>query len=252
MKINRISISRNQRYESCHQSYKYRYHLEMIPETEQFYFTYGKIVHKIAEVYVIRGGKSLVSEVCQEVLEGKIPLEEGKFAPPLPYDYRLRLSEHLRNIKKITEKLGFEGLVEHKFKHDLEPPNEKYFEGVIDRVIIKQDRYFIVDYKTTKKGHFRKNTITITADLQLQGYARVLQKEFGAKAENISAALYYLEDGVLLPVRYCEKTLCQAEEELLLAYDKIKAMDADSVVGNPGEQCKRCEYAPICPFNPYR
>jgi ATP-dependent helicase/DNAse subunit B len=51
MNIEHISVSRYQVFVECKQKYKYRYHLAIKPDKpEPFYFTYGKIVHKIAEV----------------------------------------------------------------------------------------------------------------------------------------------------------------------------------------------------------
>ena len=79
MNINHISVSRKKTYDRCAQQYKYRYHLKVPIEQEQIYFTYGKIVHKIAEEYVRRKGESTIGEVSTEVLRGKILLEEPGF-----------------------------------------------------------------------------------------------------------------------------------------------------------------------------
>ncbi|MFX5760977.1 PD-(D/E)XK nuclease family protein, partial [Acinetobacter baumannii] len=79
----------------------------------------------------------------------------------------------------------------------------------------------IIDYKTTKKGMWRKDTNTIRKDLQLRCYGRVVQREFGAKAENIMAALYYLEGGNLVATKFTEQSLASSEKELLDAYNQI-------------------------------
>jgi ATP-dependent helicase/DNAse subunit B len=58
MNINHISVSRVGVYFTCPAQYKYKYHLKIeSPEPEPFYFVYGKIVHKIAEVYIKEKGK---------------------------------------------------------------------------------------------------------------------------------------------------------------------------------------------------
>lgn len=218
---------------------------------EPFYFVYGKIIHKIAEDYVEAKGEKLLSEITTDVLQGRIPIERGevpKFAPPLPADYKRRMPGHLASIKKITDQMGFGGQLEHAFEYDLDPPNKKIVKGFIDRLINKGDYWFILDYKTTKKGKWRKDSQSIVHDLQLRTYARVVQKEFNVPADKIRCALYYLEGGNLVAAKYSDAALLSAEAELLEAYDEIKNLPPDMVKGNVGEHCVRCDWRNICPF----
>jgi CRISPR/Cas system-associated exonuclease Cas4 (RecB family) len=138
--------------------------------------------------------------------------------------------------------------LERKFRFDLDPPNEKFATGFIDRLFIKGDKAFIIDYKTTKRGPFRETTETVKRDLQLRCYSRVVQKEFGIEAGNIFAALYYLEGGDFIGAKYTEQSLINVEAELLNAYNQIAESNPDRVVGKIGPHCKRCEYNVICPF----
>lgn len=251
MEIEHISVSRHSTWQQCQQSYKYKYHLKMSPlGPEPFYFVYGKIIHKIAEEYVSLKGEKLLSEVANDVLQGKIPLERNGnvFAPDLPPDYRRRMPEHLKSIKTITDKMGTDGQLEYPFNYDLDPPNNKFIKGFIDRLINKGDMWFILDYKTTKKGKWRKDNQSITHDLQLRTYARVVQKHFNVPAENIRCALYYLEGGNLVAAKYSQASIEAAEAELLQAYNDIVSKDADKVKGNVGEHCNRCDWKTICPF----
>jgi RecB family exonuclease len=120
--------------------------------------------------------------------------------------------------------------------------------GFLDRLIIRGDKYFILDYKTTKKGRWRKNKYTIRGDLQMRAYARVVQRNFGAKPENIRAALYYVEGGDLVATAFNDAMLIEAERELLQAYNDIKQADPDKVYGRTGDHCSRCDYVRMCPF----
>lgn len=241
-------------WKKCQALYKYQYHLKLDPEEEEpFYFIYGTIVHKIAEEYCIAEKKKTIGEITESVLNGQIPIEtdkEGKniFAPTLPNEYKARLPEHLKSIVSLTDKLGTSGYFEYEFNYDLDPPNNKLVRGYIDRLINLDDQWIIIDYKTTKKGRWRKNKTNITNDLQLRTYARVIQKNFNVKAENIMAALYYLEGGNLIGAKFSEKSILDAEKELLTAYDQIKSTDEASAWGNVGEWCSRCAYRKICPF----
>jgi CRISPR/Cas system-associated exonuclease Cas4 (RecB family) len=249
MEIEHISVSRKSIFDLCEQKYKFRYHVKAISDgPEPFYFTYGKIVHKVAQVYVENKGKNSINSIAKDVLSGKIELEDNRKAPPLEDEYKSKFPNHLRNVVKITDKLGFEGEVEYPFKYDLDPPNERYVKGVIDRLIIKNDKYWILDYKTTKKGKFRKSARDITEDIQLRCYAKVVQKEFGAKAEDIKTALYYLDDNEMVGACFGQSSLDQAEQELLQAYMVIKSTDPSKVFGRTGDHCRRCEYKNQCPF----
>lgn len=249
MIIEHISVSRGKSYKNCAYYYKLKYH-EKIPNPgeEQFYFTYGKIVHKIAEVHVQERGRRPIGAVCEDVLKGRIEIEDGKKAPALPPDYRKRLPGHIANLEKLNRSIGCGGITEHRFRYDLSPPNGKLATGFIDRIILDGDRAWIIDYKTTKQGPFRENRETIKYDPQLRMYCRVVQKEFGLKAGNIKAALYYLDDAVVLSSSYDDESLLAVESELLGLYDEISERNADHVVGRTGQHCNRCEYREMCPF----
>jgi CRISPR/Cas system-associated exonuclease Cas4 (RecB family) len=249
MDIEHISVSRKGCWDECKQKYKYRYHLKTQVDTPTpVYFTYGKIVHRVAEIYVGEGGKRPINEVADDLLAGKVLLERDEVSPPLPKEYRKKFPKHLQNIADLTQKIGFDGELEYKFRYDLDPPNNKIITGFIDRLIIRGDKFFILDYKTTKKGGWRKNKYTIRGDLQLRAYARVIQKLFGAKAENIKAALHYVDGGDVIATAFNDKMLMEAENILLAAYNQITESDPDKVYGRTGDHCRRCDYVKICPF----
>ena len=244
-----MSVSRKGVWDVCPQKYKYQYHLKMMTDVEEpIYFAYGSIVHLAAELYVQNKGKKLISEIAQDILTGKIPLEEGKFAPQLPVEYKKKLPIHLKNIQKLTDQIGFDGELEYNFKLDLDPPHGRFVTGFIDRLVKRGDKFFILDYKTTKAGWWRKTSKDIVNDLQLRVYSRVVQKLFNAKAENVKAALYYVEDGELVGARFSEESLKHAEEELLQTFMEIVSTDEKDVRGNVGKHCERCEFHKICPF----
>lgn len=242
-----ISVSRKQTWNECQAKYKFRYHLKLIPDGPvQPYFTYGKLVHKIAEEYVAKQGQRPIEDITKDCLDGTIEVEKGQPPPILDASYSKKLPVHVKNVKNLSDRIGYDGHLEWPFRVDLAPPNEHFIVGFIDRLIIRGDKYFILDYKTTKKGFWRKNSNTIRSDLQLRVYARIVQKEFGAKAENIKAALYYLEGGDLIATNFNEESLITAEEEIHNAYKEITSMSPDDVHGRVGDQCKRCDYRKIC------
>jgi hypothetical protein len=213
MKIEHISISRESTWKECQKKYFYRYHQGIKPAVEPIYFLYGKIVHKIIEVYTLARGKRDINEIVKGVVDGDILLEEatkdnpGKKAGPLPLDYRRKLPTHLQSFMSLTKSIGVTGEVEWKFEHDLEPPHGRKMTGVIDRIIPLKKECFIIDYKTTKVGPYRKTKANIGTDLQLQCYARIAQKDFGYKADQIRCALFFLEGCELVDTKFSEETI---------------------------------------------
>lgn len=249
MDIEHISVSRAKTYKQCPQHYKYHYHLKVpSPVEEPFYFIYGKIVHKIAEEYVENRGEVPLGTIWSDIKRGKIEVEPGVTAPELPKEYARRLPTHLRSIQNLTAKIGTDGIVEHKFYYDLDPPNNKLAKGFIDRLIIRGDKAFIIDYKTTKPGKWRVNRHTVGIDPQLRMYSKVVMDEFNIPAENIHAALFYLEDEEIVSAKYTKESLELIEKEMLEVYNQINDHDPDSVVGYTGQHCRRCPYESICPF----
>ena len=266
MDIQHISVSRMGVWRQCVQQYKYQYHLKVeTDEPEPLYFAFGKMLHKIAEEYVRSNGELLLEEVSRDVINGKIPIEmkrtktvdengeektieEPVFAPKLPAENKKRMAGMLRAIRKLTRKLGTEGIVEHQFRYDLDPPNERCVTGLIDRLIQMDDKYVIVDYKTTKRGPWRLTPSTVTKDVQLRCYARVVQKMFDVPANKIYASLYYLEGGNLIGAQFSQESLEAVEKELLQAYLDIENTPPDKAWGNVGEHCRRCKFRKMCPF----
>ncbi len=251
MNIEHISVSRKSVWDECQERYRFQYHLKTpIPGPEKPYFAYGKIIHKIAEEYVNRGNPNGFNEVVDDVLFGNVELEEGKVAPDLEKEYANKLGGHLKNLKKFVLRIGIDhpGHVEYKFKYDLLPPNQFNVTGFIDRIVVKGDQYFILDYKTTKKGPWRKNKHNVIYDIQLRLYARVVQKEFGVAANNIHCCLYYLEGDEVIGATFNQKSLEDAEQELLDAYIQIHETPPEKAIGNVGNHCTRCDFNKMCRF----
>jgi RecB family exonuclease len=247
MDIKTISVSRKSVFDECPAKYKYKYHFKLdsgLPEP--FYFVYGKIIHKIAEEYVEKKGENPLNEVAKQVLQGKIPIEENTFAPKLPDDYKKRMPGHLKSIKKLTDRIGTQGITEWRFEHLLD--DNRIMNGVIDRLIEKDKKYWIIDYKTTKKGNWRKTPTTITQDLQLKCYARVVQKKLEVPANDIQAALYYLEGGNLIGAKFSDESLVETEKEMLTTFKKIEEMKPEEATGNVGRHCTRCDFRKMCAY----
>ncbi len=249
MKCNHMSVSRAETYDQCNQKYKFRYELGIIPEVTPFYFTFGKIAHKIIETYTESHGEKSIGTAARSVLDGEVEIEPGVKSPKLSPKDLNRLNMHMTNFAKLTEKIGSDGQTEYAFEIDLDPPNKKIWVGFIDRLIQRGDKFFIVDYKTTKPGKFRKDKVSIRKDLQIKGYCYVVREKFKVPAANIQAALYYLEDDTLVSSgTFTDESLDLVPKKLLSMFKEIEAKDPDGVVGTPGDHCYNCDYKNMCPF----
>lgn len=249
MKIEHISVSRNQCYELCHMQYKYKYHLQVTTnQPTPFYFTFGKLIHRIIEEHTKSKGEKSIQRIKSEILSGVLEFQPGEKCPHLDNESHLRLNKNLHNYMNLAEKIGYEGETEWNFLIDIDQPNKRMLKGFIDRLIIKNNTAFILDFKTTKPSKWRKDSNTITKDFQLACYCWIVNKTFGIPAKNIKAALYYLEDAKLVPVSFGEKTLESVPTKLVNAFKEIERYDPDKVIGNVGEHCRRCDYRSMCPF----
>ena len=254
MNIEHISVSRKQVYDKCQHEYKYKYHLKVkSPDPEKPWFKYGKVIHTIAEKYVESKGETPINEVANDVLNRKIPIERSLsgvdvYCPDLLPSYMSRLPTHIKAIEKITRNFGFEGRLEYPFNYDLDPPNNKIVKGFIDRLIVKDDMWIILDYKTTKQGAWRKDVNSIKHDLQLRTYAKVINKEFNVPPEKIRGALFYLEDSQFVPTGFTQESIDNAEKELLKTFYEIENKNPDTVIGTVGDHCGLCDYKKICSF----
>lgn len=249
MKINHLSVSRSQCFEQCQQQYKYRYHLQVIPDKpEQLYFMYGKLVHKAAELYVEQKGEEKIEKIGEKLLKKEIIFENTNDLHRLTPEYNNKFWNHLLAVKKLTDKIGFEGEIEHKIEYDLFPPNKKILLGFIDRLFFKNDLAFIIDYKTSKDNAWRKNKSTIKHDLQMNAYALYVNEKFNIPPEKIHAALFYLEGSKMVSTNFTEEGLRKCKEKLKNIYCNIENIDENKVVGNVGNHCYRCDYSNICPF----
>jgi CRISPR/Cas system-associated exonuclease Cas4 (RecB family) len=248
MNIPHLSVSRKQLFNECWLKYRFQYHDKIkIDEPEPEYFTYGALVHTIAELYVGNQGKKSMSKITEQILSGEIEYDEGKKKPNLSSDYLKKLPNHLKAIERLTEKIGFGGELEWEFRYDLDPPHKRNIYGFIDRLVVKENKAIVVDYKTSRDGWFRKNSNNITGDLQLRCYAMVVWRKLRIPPENITCMLHYLDGDEMVGAKFTENTLVKTERDLLETYMEIHGMKPEEAVGRVGKHCERCAYNKICP-----
>lgn len=240
MNIEHLSVSRAQLNFTCKYKYKLKYHLKVpSPIKEYPWFLYGKIIHKIIEVYTVNRGKLLIGDISQEILKNE---------EPLSFNYKMQLKDDLISFVSLSNKIGYDGEIEVAFNKDLDPPNNKSIVGVIDRVIERNGNYYIFDWKTTKQGKHQKTAENILHDLQLRVYANIISSQMNVDAAKIKCALYYMQGSKLVSASFSQKTLDEVPSKMLKIYNEIASEDPNSVVGSVGDHCGICEYNSLCPF----
>jgi len=249
-----LSVSKIKTFKTCAAQYRFNY-IDRLPKKTRDYHTYGKFTHEILETFhqkKIDGSKlsngALMNKCFESACESfkdNLTAEQKQEGFDTMLVYLDKISD--KNHSASNQVVG----VEESFWVDID--DKVLLRGFIDRTQMDSDGWFhVADYKTSKKGKYRKTKApgprSIIHDLQLRCYAKVVQKEFGVPAENIKAALYYLEGGNLIGAKFSQESLDAAEEVMLNAYNRIEAKDPDKVVGTVGPHCTRCDYRSICPF----
>lgn len=250
MFIEHLSVSRDSCFRLCEQQYKFKYHLKVVPNVhEQLYFTYGKLIHAAAENYVLRKGSTPIKDIIEELLQGKLEFDGYDNVCRLDETYYSKLYRHADFVEKFSQRIGFEGEIEHEIKYDLHPPHGKYFLGYIDRLIIKNDSALIIDYKTSKNNSWRKNKVTIKKDLQMCAYALYVHEKFNIKPEKIEAALVYLEEPKqIINTNFTIETLRATKKYLKESYLEIEEKKPENIKPTVGSHCQRCDFFDQCPY----
>jgi putative RecB family exonuclease len=260
-----LSYSSYRTYLECPQRWKYLY-LDKLSETPRGYFTFGRVVHSVLEELV----RPLVVPSARRVGEAESQRTLDEWHAPAPvvpsgpwmtpeellalYD-RSWLSEGYGSPEEENRyRLLGRDLILRYYEHLLrDRPHpvavEEHLEarwngipvhGYIDRI----DRTSaggleVVDYKTSRE---LSNGDAEDSD-QLSLYQVLVESNYTEPVERLT--LYHLRS--LTPLR----TRPRDPAALLALHDRLgnvsDGIRADAFEPNPGRQCSRCDFRPICP-----
>lgn len=260
MIIKNASVSRLAVFDECSLKYRYRYHDKIeSPLPEPSYFQLGTLMHETIELFTKRNMdastvtfqemQSLVVEVAKGDSDfGNITSEEIRRVPGFLNNF-IKLQRDIQSMmpdrRELTEWAIPEQVIASGPDHDMNDM-EVGMSGFIDRLIFHRDKALIIDYKTTKiSGH--KKISEAAVDPQLRTYSYFVNKEFGIPAENITAMLYYLENGRRVPATFTDEDL---QEQIGIIREKslnILATPPESARATSGSHCNFCDYRTICP-----
>ncbi len=110
--------------------------------------------------------------------------------------------------------------------------------GNIDRIDIKDDKLFVIDYKSGKIPKITKNSLSSTTDFQLQFY-KLLSSSFG----DVEGAYFYdLTNSKLVDEAFFEEKMDLFNNYL----DSLKDKNQNFTMSEDIKKCQYCPYIKIC------
>lgn len=190
--------------------------------------TKGNIVHKFSEIYrYSMDREALIRQIVNSYGIDYSDLVEKELKP--------YIDNYLKDYSEDYNEIYSERVFHLKL-------GNKYIKGVIDRILIKDDKIEILDYKTNRLWNTKKLIKFYQAQLQLYAYA--VERILGKKVTK--ASIFFLESGFKTEIDI-------SDEKLEKNYNRIKEFiefvethkDLDSY--KETDECdKYCQYMDFC------
>ena len=233
-KVDRISYTDLETFDSCPLKYYYRKILRM-PSPPSPHQLLGQVIHAVLE----SGARSMMDGEVSN-LETLVSDFEGRWGkvrladPDQKERMGQRGAELLDKYMIMQAKLdGFPAVLEKFFEIEL---SSAKLTGRIDRVDKTETGLRVIDYKTGKKGN------KLDKDLQLPIYSLACKELFGEYPSELM--FMFLGDGAEYSMSSDPSSLDTVKAEI---EQKVEAINSSDFSATPGKPCRLCEYARICP-----
>lgn len=241
IEILKLSASSMKTFEQCPKKYYYNYIAK--EERKQWdHFDLGNLCHKALEIFHLiymeegTSKKSLSKLMSHSFAEARKDFEGVNNtiiaeAKDLIQDYLKKVSSNGMPMVKGVE-------TEFKFNVD----SDVLIRGFLDRIdILKDGRFHIVDYKTTKNARYLD-------PFQLLIYGMWLKQEYPS-LEQFKASYILLRHGAKLKsYEFNSEDIEKCRKKVLAYAAKINASKKeDEWTPVPGPLCNWCDFKKICP-----
>lgn len=235
--IIKLSASAVKTYEQCPRKYYFNY-IQKAPKKHWDHFDLGNICHKTLELFHTKYMKKaipkkewgkLMSESFTKAREGFLNLSD-----PLILDAKEMLAEYLKSVKEngMPVVKGCETSFDFKLAEDI------MVRGFVDRIDILKDKKFrIIDYKTTKNDKYLE-------PFQLSVYGLWL-KEQHPDIKSFKGAYVLLRHGSKLKEYDFNLEDIETARKDLIAYAK-KIKEENTWTPIPTKLCNYCDFKDIC------
>lgn len=232
----KISASSTKTYQQCPRRYKYNY-LDHFPKKIWPHFILGNFCHKALEVFhrsylTSPTPKSGYGKLMKEAFEAA--RKEANTTREIEDEAFILLKDYLDTLSKGPMPQVRD--VEVPFEFNLD--GNTIIRGFIDRIDgLKDGRFRIVDYKTTKNARYLE-------PFQLNLYGLWLRKEYPDLKDFDASYVLLRHKSKTKDYTFNLKDLDRAHKELLNYANKIKAEVAWNT--NPSPLCKYCDFYELC------
>ena len=234
----KLSASSVKSYEQCPRKYFFNY-IEKAPKKQWDHFDLGNLCHKALEYfheeYVNKGKKRLVMKNVMSESFAKARKKYPKVKGKLLVEAKDMLADYLKSIKQ-NGMPNVKG-VETSFNFNI--ADGVLIRGFLDRVdIMKDKRFHIIDYKTTKNARYLE-------EFQLLVYGLWLLKEY-PDVEHFRGSYVLLRHGSSLKsYDFTIEDVERIKKQLIEYADKIRNEDTWTPI--PHRLCSWCDFQSICP-----
>jgi len=234
----KLSASSVKTYDQCPKKYFFNY-IERAPKKDWVHFDLGNLCHKALEIFHQVNMKKPVPKKEWNKLMGKCFGKARKKYPRLNDDLLKEAKDLLKDYLTALKKSGMPNVqgVETDFSFNI--TDDVLIRGFLDRYdVMKDGRFHIIDYKTTK-------SVQYLDEEQLLIYGLWLRKQHPDIESFRGSYLLLRHDSNLKSYDFTIEDVDKIEKKLINYASKIR--DDDVWVPVPTRLCNWCDFKDICP-----
>ncbi len=233
--VDKISYTDLEAFDACPLQFYYRKILR-IPSPTSPHQMLGQVIHAVLENGVRMMMRGIPADLDSLVADFHSRWKKIRLGDP---DQKERMGQRgaellAEFIRMQDELIGIPAELEKFFEIEL---NSAKLVGRIDRVNKSPEGLTVIDYKTGNKGSKK-----LDDDLQLPIYSLACKELF--REYPVDTMIMFLGDGQIHRASIDAETLEEVKTQI---EEKIAAINESEFGATPGNPCRTCEYAGICP-----